>query len=592
MTENIAQGLMEGLDNTKGAEGPPVERLQTYLSRFGFLPPREGDPYARTMLGSPGRPAAVGTFDSATDAGLRRFQRHFDLPVTGALDEATIGLMSRPRCGFPDRPVRPRAVADASIATFLAQGNKWDHTTITYDVDQYSGDLTQAQIGKAITSAFQLWANACPLTFVEQENPDIHIRFVTDDHGDGSPFDGPSGILAHAFYPPPNGGDIAGDSHFDDAETWTVDLPIPSGGIDLVSVMAHEFGHALGLAHSTEPGALMYPFYSGAHRYLAADDTLGIQTIYGARVYRVAGWFGAEDQGADIAIGRISDQHGRPDLVVLHVDNPGGENHGYYRVGWTLDRVGRVTAGWSDVKSIPGWFGAEDQGAGLALGDINGSGRRDLVVFHDDNPAGDNHGYYRIGWDLDNNGNVTGGWSAIHGVPGWFGWENQGAAISVADISGNGMLDLVVFHLDNPGGENHGYYRIGWNMDKSGVVTGGWSSVIAVPGWFGSEDQGAGIAVADIDRSGRPDLLVFHLDNPAGENHGYYRVGSNLDTAGAVTGGWGTVTPVPGWFGSENQGAGVAMADLNGTGRQDLVVFQVDNPGGENHGYYRVITDL
>ena len=30
----------------------------------------------------------------------------------------------------------------------------------------------------------------------------------------------------------------------------------------------------------------------------------------------------------------------------------------------------------------------------------------------------------------------------------------------------------------------------------------------------------------------------------------------------------------------------------SGNGRMDLVVFHVDNPGGENHGYYRVISDL
>ncbi len=110
-------------------------------------------------------------------------------------------------------------------------------------------------------------------------NPDIVIRFVTGNHGDGSPFDGPSGTFAHAFYPPPNGGAIAGDTHLDDAETWSVNLP-PSG-TDLVSVLAHEFGHALGLAHSTVNGALMYPYYSGPHRYLHSDDVGGIQELYG-----------------------------------------------------------------------------------------------------------------------------------------------------------------------------------------------------------------------------------------------------------------------------------------------------------------------
>ncbi len=247
---------------------------------------------------------------------------------------------------------------------------------------------------------------------------------------------------------------------------------------------------------------------------------------------------------------------------------------------------------WSKTKAVPGWFGAEDQGAGIALADISGNGRPDLVVFHLDNPGGENHGYYRIGWNLDALGDVTGGWSDVKPVPGWFGAEDQGAGIALADISANGRPDLVVFHLDNPGGENHGYYRIGWNLNIAGDVTGAlgalWSDVRPVPGWYGAEDQGAAIAVGDARGSGQLDMVVYHIDNPAGENHGYYRIGRRVNFGGDIADGTTAPKAIPGWFGAENQGAGLALSDISGNGRMDLVVFHVDNPGGENHGYYRI----
>src|SRR6266581_954359 len=59
-------------------------------------------------------------------------------------------------------------------------------------------------------------------------------------------------------------------------------------------------------------------------------------------------------------------------------------------------------------------------------------------------------------------------------VPNWFSVENQGGGIAVADLNGDGSLDLVVFMIDSPPGLNRGAYQVGRSLDASGNVTGGW----------------------------------------------------------------------------------------------------------------------
>jgi len=91
------------------------------------------------------------------------------------------------------------------------------------------------------------------------------------EHGDGDPFDGPGGTLAHAYFPV-----YGGDAHFDDSERWTIKS---YRGTNLFQVAAHEFGHSLGLSHSDIKSALMAPFYRGydPNFILDRDDIDAIQ---------------------------------------------------------------------------------------------------------------------------------------------------------------------------------------------------------------------------------------------------------------------------------------------------------------------------
>ena len=151
----------------------------------------------------------------------------------------------------------------------------------------------------------------------------------------------------------------------------------------------------------------------------------------------------------------------------------------------------------TDFTAVPDWFPADNAGAGIAVADIDGDGRPDLVVLMVDDPPGQNAGYFRIGWGTDDQATV-GGWTEWTAVPDWAPWFNEGAGVAVADVSGSGRPDLIVFMVDGPpGGANAGYYRIGWDLDTAGRVSG-WSPWMAVPDWFPWANAGADIAVADV----------------------------------------------------------------------------------------------
>ena len=102
---------------------------------------------------------------------------------------------------------------------------------------------------------------------------DIKIGFGRPNHGDGAPFDGRGGTIAHAFAP------TDGRFHFDADEPWSVGVRPRS--FDMETVALHEIGHLLGLGNSSVEKAIMCPSLStGRSKRLHRDDIQGIRVLY------------------------------------------------------------------------------------------------------------------------------------------------------------------------------------------------------------------------------------------------------------------------------------------------------------------------
>lgn len=172
---------------------------------------------------------------------------------------------------------------------------RWQKEDLKYHIVNFTPKLSQQRQRAIFQEALSKWASVTPLRFEEVFSPqeaDINFGFgerthcdlytaagLACPHGQGHAFEGPGGVLAHAYYP--GQGKISGECHFDAGENWA-DTP-GIGQVSLLSVAIHEIGHCLGLDHSEVRGAIMFASYesNNVKIELHSDDIAGIRALYG-----------------------------------------------------------------------------------------------------------------------------------------------------------------------------------------------------------------------------------------------------------------------------------------------------------------------
>ncbi|WCJ20894.1 matrix metalloproteinase [Euphorbia peplus] len=258
----------------KGEKVLGIQQLKQYLQRFGYLN-YQNESFAND-----------NDFDDYLESAIKTYQINFNLKATGYLDPETVSQMMMPRCGVADiingqtrmasgkSPKSTSKFHAVSRYAFLPGTPKWPpnkyYLTYGFELD------TLPEAVEPVKSAFRSWQGVSQFTFeiTEYYNAsDITINFVRGEHGDGHPFDGRGGVLAHGLEPQ------QGKLHYDADDKWA-----NRGGtdaMDIESVALHEIGHILGLAHTSVTDAIMFPtINTGETKTLKDDDIQGIWALY------------------------------------------------------------------------------------------------------------------------------------------------------------------------------------------------------------------------------------------------------------------------------------------------------------------------
>ena len=181
----------------------------------------------------------------------------------------------------------------------------WRNQCVSFSVQENaSNQISLSDAERVAAQAFAVWSAAsCPGGGTPGILASAYPAVACDDvpsqghnntiifRDEGWPYEDSANAIGYTtltVYEQSVDGHVAGEILGADIEGNSANYTIvangtpPSGAYDLASILTHETGHFLGMAHSADTSAVMYALYHPQSTVLTPDDIAGICSIYPA----------------------------------------------------------------------------------------------------------------------------------------------------------------------------------------------------------------------------------------------------------------------------------------------------------------------
>ena len=194
----------------------------------------------------------------------------------------------------------------AAVPESVGAQYKWPHRDITWGVSADLPAIPRESFRNAVREAFRRWESVCGIVAVELMGgalPNVLIGIQNER---------PGNVLADCEVPVGKSATGTVRMRVDTVETWCISDNPPADRIDLVRVLTHELGHALGSSHGPT-GCLMAPTYSLRIREPQSWDIVEMRARYGYPRPNVPPTARPipDDQAGDIELLKIISRGGR-----------------------------------------------------------------------------------------------------------------------------------------------------------------------------------------------------------------------------------------------------------------------------------------